>query len=97
MPLIDLTNDEVYQMVKLYDHLRDIDMIDDLPVAVEVAFDKIQAKEVDKEAEQVEQCIIDTNGDYAECVDRMVATMKSPVELENVTDAWYDKEGNLIP
>tara|TARA_B000000557_G_C20713579_1_gene416979 strand:+ start:440 stop:733 length:294 start_codon:yes stop_codon:yes gene_type:complete len=97
MPLIDLTNDEVYQMVKLYDHLRDIDMIDDLPVAVEIAFDKIQAKEVDKEAEQVEQCIIDTNGDYAECVDRMVATMKSPVELENVTDAWYDKEGNLIP
>ena len=97
MPLIDLTNDEVYQMVKLYDHLRDIDMIDDLPVAVEIAFDKIQAKEVDKEAEQVEQCIIDTNGDYAECVDRMVATMKSPVELENVTDAWYDKKGNLIP
>ena len=52
---------------------------------------------VDSEAKQVEQCIVDTNGDYAECVDRMVATMKSPVELENVTDAWYDEEGNLIP
>ena len=63
MPLINLTNDEVYQMVKLYDHLRDIDMIDDLPVAVEIAFDKIQAKEVDKDAVAVEQCIIDTNGD----------------------------------
>ena len=42
----------------------------------------------------VEQCIIDGN-DYKDCVDRMVATMKSPVELENVTDEWYDKEGNL--
>ena len=50
---------------------------------------------LDDEAEEVEQCVIDTNGDYAECVDRMVATMKSPVELENVTDEWYDKEGNL--
>ena len=46
MPLIQLTTDEVYQMVKLYDLLRDIDMIDDLPVAVEIAFDKIQASEV---------------------------------------------------
>jgi len=58
----------------------------------EVTFDV-----VDDEVEEVEQCVIDTNGDYAECVDRMVATMKSPVELENVTDEWYDKEGNLIP
>ena len=46
MPLIHLTNDEVYQMVKLYDHLRDIDMIDDLPLEVEIAFEKIQEQEV---------------------------------------------------
>ena len=46
MSLIHLTNDEVYQMVKLYDHLRDIDMIDDFPLDVEIAFDKIQASEV---------------------------------------------------
>ena len=46
MPLIHLTNDEVYQMVKLYDHLRDIDMIDDLPLDVEIAFEKIQESEV---------------------------------------------------
>ena len=46
MPLIHLTNDEVYHMVKLYDHLRDIDMIDDLPLEVEVAFEKIQESEV---------------------------------------------------
>ena len=45
------------------------------------------------DAEDVEQCIIDGN-DYKDCVDRMVATMKSPVELENVTDEWYDEEGN---
>ena len=51
----------------------------------------------DEDADEVEQCVIETNGDYAECVDRMVATMKSPVELENVTDEWYDEEGNLIP
>ena len=51
---------------------------------------------VDEDAVAVEQCIIDGN-DYKDCVDRMVATMKSPVELENVTDDWYDKEGNLIP
>ena len=96
MPLIHLTNDEVYQMVKLYDLLRDIDMIDDLPLEVQVAFEKIQEQEVDPEAQKVEQCIIDGN-DYKDCVDRMVETMKSPVELENVTDAWYDEEGNLIP
>ena len=46
MPLIHLTNDEVYQMVKLYDLLRDIDMIDDLPLEVEIAFEKIQEHEV---------------------------------------------------
>ena len=46
MPLIHLTNDEVYQMVKLYDLLRDIDMIDDLPLEVEIAFEKIQEQEV---------------------------------------------------
>tara|TARA_B100000700_G_scaffold308765_1_gene386890 strand:+ start:563 stop:709 length:147 start_codon:yes stop_codon:yes gene_type:complete len=46
MPLIHLTNDEVYQMVKLYDLLRDIDMIDDLPLDVETSFEKIQEQEV---------------------------------------------------
>ena len=81
-------------MVKLYDLLRDIDMIDDLHLRVQTAFEKIQEQEVDKDAVAVEQCIIDGN-DYKDCVDRMVATMKSPVELENVTDEWYDKEGNL--
>ena len=52
---------------------------------------------VDDAADEVAQCIVDTNGDYAECVDRMVATMGSGVEIENVTNEWYDKEGNLIP
>ena len=31
---------------------------------------------LDDEAEAVEQCVIDTNGDYAECVDRMVDSME---------------------
>jgi hypothetical protein len=96
MPLIHLTNDEVYHMVKLYNHLRDIDMIDDLHLRVQTSFEKIQEQEVDQDVVAVEKCIIDGN-DYKDCVDRMVETMKSPVELENVTDAWYDKEGNLIP
>tara|TARA_R100000152_G_C6610379_1_gene64441 strand:+ start:230 stop:502 length:273 start_codon:yes stop_codon:yes gene_type:complete len=90
MPLINLTNDEVYQMVKLYDHLRDIDMIDDLPLEVEIAFEKIQEQEVDKEAEAVEQCIIDTNGDYAECVDRMVETMNDSTPPEVFIPGFHD-------
>ena len=46
MPLIHLTDEEVYQMVKLYDHLRDIDMIDDLHLRVQTSFEKIQEQEV---------------------------------------------------
>ena len=38
----------------------------------------------DEDADEVEQCIIETNGDYAECVDRMVETM-----------AEYDRWGNI--
>ena len=76
MPLIHLTNDEVYHMVKLYNHLRDIDMIDDLHLRVQTAFEKIQEQEVNEDANDVAQCIIDTNGEYAECVDRMVESME---------------------
>jgi len=90
MALIHLTNDEVYQMVKLYDLLRDIDMIDDLPLEVQVAFEKIQEQEVDSEAEQVEQCVIDTNGDYAECVDRMVETMNDSTPPEVFIRNFHD-------
>ena len=39
---VEFTNNEVYQLIKLYDLLRDTDMIDDLPVEIETAFDKIQ-------------------------------------------------------
>ena len=90
MALINLTNDEVYQMVKLYDHLRDIDMIDDLPLEVETAFEKIQEQEVDQDVVAVEQCIIDTNGDYAECVDRMVETMKDSTPPEVFIPNFHD-------
>ena len=43
---IELTNNEAYQMIKLYDLLRDMDMLDDLPVEIESAFDKIQDEQV---------------------------------------------------
>ena len=43
---IEFTNDEAYQLIKLYDLLRDTDMIDDLPKEIETAFDKIQDEQV---------------------------------------------------
>ena len=39
---IDFTNNEAYQMIRLYDLLRDMDMLDDLPIEIETVFDKIQ-------------------------------------------------------
>ena len=38
---VDLTFDEKYQMVKLYETLLDMDMVDEFPIEVENAFDKI--------------------------------------------------------
>ena len=43
---IEFTNNEAYQMIRLYDLLRDMDMLDDLPVEIESAFDKIQDEQV---------------------------------------------------
>ncbi len=45
---------------------------------------------VDSEAKQVEQCIIDTNGDYAECVDRMVETMNDSTPPEVFIPNFHD-------
>ena len=39
---IEFTNNEAYQLIRLYDLLRDMDMLDDLPIEIESAFDKIQ-------------------------------------------------------
>ena len=39
--IVSLTFDEKYQMVKLYETLLDMDLIDDCPLEVEIAFDKI--------------------------------------------------------
>ena len=39
---IEFTNNEAYQLIKLYDLLRDMDMLDDLPVEIETVFDRIQ-------------------------------------------------------
>ena len=46
---IEFTNNEAYQLIKLYDLLRDTDMLDDLPVEIETAFDKIQDEQVNQE------------------------------------------------
>ena len=43
---IELTNNEAYQMIKLYDLLRDMDMLCDLPDEIESVFDKIQDEQV---------------------------------------------------
>ena len=45
---------------------------------------------VDEDAEAVEQCIIDGN-DYQDCVDRMVATMKSPIKDDDNPTFHMDK------
>ena len=43
--MLRLNNDELYQMVKLYDLLRDMDIIDELPIEVENVFDRLQSME----------------------------------------------------
>tara|TARA_B100000475_G_scaffold110564_1_gene80737 strand:- start:340 stop:492 length:153 start_codon:yes stop_codon:yes gene_type:complete len=43
--MLRLSNDELYQMVKLYDILRDTDMIDELPIEIETVFDRLQSME----------------------------------------------------
>ena len=43
---IELTNNEAYQMIRLYDLLRDMDMLCDLPDEIETVFDKIQDEQV---------------------------------------------------
>ncbi len=36
-------------------------------------------------ADDVAKCVVDTNGDYAACVDRLVASMET-TKTEDVTD-----------
>ena len=38
---VNLTFEEKHQMVKLYETLLDMDMVDEFPIEVENAFDKI--------------------------------------------------------
>ena len=78
---LHLTHDELYEMVKLYDLLRDMDF--ELSSKQVDVLDRLQEMESGFGAEDVEQCIIDGN-DYKDCVDRMVETMTE-----------YDKWGNI--
>ena len=70
---LHMTHDELYEMVKLYDLLRDMDF-ELSPKQVDV-LDRLQSMESGFGAEDVEQCIIDGN-DYKDCVDRMVESME---------------------
>ena len=71
---LHMTHDELYEMVKLYDILRDMDF-ELSPKQVDV-LDRLQEMESGFDADEVEQCVIDTNGEYSECVDRMVESME---------------------
>ena len=39
-------------------------------------WDILQEIESEEQVNEVEQCIIDTNGEYAECIDRLVDSME---------------------
>jgi len=41
MNKIEITFDEQYQLIKLYDLLRDMGMMDDLPKEIETFFEKL--------------------------------------------------------
>ena len=71
---LHMTHDELYEMVKLYDLLRDMGLeLTDKQIDV---LDRLQSMESSYDAEDVEECIIETNGEYSECVDRMVESME---------------------
>ena len=70
---LHMTHDELYEMVKLYDLLRDMDF--ELTSKQVDVLDRLQSMETGYGAEDVEQCIIDGN-DYKDCVDRMVESME---------------------
>ena len=70
---LHMTHDELYEMVKLYDLLRDMDF-ELSPKQVNV-LDRLQSMESGFGAEDVKECIIEGN-DYSECVDRMVESME---------------------
>ena len=83
---IKLTHDECYQMIKLYDLIRDMDL--ELHPLCDNVFIKIMEGEVIKcesnnkdnatynEVDYVEQCITEGH-DYRDCVDTLVDNMKS--------------------
>ena len=84
---LHMTHDELYEMVKLYDLLRDMDF-ELSPKQVNV-LDRLQSMESGYGAEDVEQCIIDGN-DYKDCVDRMVDTMNDSTPPEVFIPNFHD-------
>ena len=70
---LHLTHDELYEMVKLYDLLRDMDF--ELSSKQVDVLDRLQEMESGFGAEDVKECIIEGT-DYSECVDHMVESME---------------------
>ena len=57
---------------------------------IEEVFTLINGECFNDDVEEVAQCIVDTNGAYAECVDHLVETMG-----EDTTNEWYDEDGRI--
>ena len=67
------------QMAEYFDGLNDIELREEvINHQDEDLYDELvdNVRGLDDAVKEVEQCIIDTNGDYAECVDRLVDSME---------------------
>ncbi len=65
------------QLTNYYDGLSYHELREEVNNHSEELFDElVDNVSTDPLVEEVEQCIIDTNGDYAECVDHLVQSME---------------------
>ena len=94
---IEFTNDEAYQLIKLYDLLRDTDMIDDLPKEIESAFDKIQDEQVNYhrkvEKAQSRQPTMEWEDDF---YDSLSEGKDQPQPVEEVSTTHRRKDMDLL-
>ena len=75
--IIKHTSKSKYEQFQEWLNECPVEVIDyqDLSDQFQITFDV--PLEDDDDVKEVEQCIIDTNGDYAECVDHLVETMEN--------------------
>ena len=94
---IEFTNDEAYQLIKLYDLLRDTSMIDDLPEEIESAFDKIQDEQVNYqrkvELAQSRQPSMEWDDDF---YDSLSEGKDQPQPVEEVSTTHRRKDMDLL-